>query len=167
MPRYAVAGAGTNTASTTLLYFVNGGTAPARIKLSDLVIGSDATPADNAAEYAIRRITAENGTPGGTAVTPEPLDFNDRAANSNAVQDPTGEPTYAGTVPSGIYLMIGLNQRATFRWVAAPNGEFICDNADNNGFGLEVQSATATANSVSWHRVPPLSICYRFHSIVL
>lgn len=152
MALYAIKIEDTNTASpspTTIGYFVNGATAPSRMKLNYLNIGSDGTPDDQAADYRIRRITAENATPGGTVVTPEPLDFNERAANSNAVSAPSGEPTYAGTVPSGIYLAIGLNQRATWQWVPMPGREFVCDNANDNGFGLEVEAVTTAWNCIA------------------
>src|SRR3990167_1284761 len=121
MSSYTVVGQDTNTAATTLLYFVNTATTPVNLSLHEIIIGSDATPADNASEFVVRYVTDENATPGGTAVTPRPLRREDRAALASSVEAPTGEPTYTSTVN---LLMIGLNQRATFRWIAAPEKEF-------------------------------------------
>lgn len=145
MPRYSIIGEDTNTAATTQLYFVNSSNDPTRLKLYEVIIGSDTAPADNAATYHIRRVTNENGTPGGTAVTPFPLDFDDQAARSTAVEAPTGEPTIA----AGAALEIGINQRATFRWVAAPGSELIADNAEDNGWCIFVQ-AVSTAASMNY-----------------
>jgi len=138
MARYSVSDEGTNTAGDTLMYFLNGATSPGRLELYDIVIGSDATPADQACDYRIHLITNE-GTAGGDTITPTPLDAESRAVLSNA-EGPaiTGEPT--GTT---VLLMIGLNQRATFRWVAAPGSEFICDAAEDNGFSLFPSSVTS------------------------
>ncbi len=115
MGNFSVDGQGTNTAATTLLYFVNHATTLRRMKLFEVIIGSDAT-ADNAAETVCQRITSENGTPGGSAVTPRPNDPADAAALSNAVEDPSGEPTYTADL-----IMINLpgHQRATIIWAPA------------------------------------------------
>lgn len=147
MAKFSVVGQDTNTAGTTLLYFVNGasgsGVLPVNLALSEVIIGSDATPADQASEYTIRYVTDENATPGGNAVTPRPMMREGRAAMSNAVEAPTGEPTYTGTVN---LLMIGLNQRATFRWIAAPGSEFISADAEDEGFSVFSVGTTSAHN---------------------
>lgn len=138
MSAYSVWGSDTNDAADTILYFVNGSTA-FRIALFDTVWGSTGTPGDQAAEYQVRRITAENMTPGGTAVTPFPLDEDDPAAQSNAVEAPTGEPTYA----SGAAFEIGLNQRAPFRWVLHPGREVRTSPTADHGFGVITNAVTS------------------------
>ena len=139
MAKYSVSDQGTNTAGDTMLYFVNGATSPGRLKLYDILIGSDATPADQAADYRIRLATNEDATPGGDVITPQPLDAEDRTVLSNAVGFTiTGEPT--GTTD---LLIIALNQRASFRWVAAPGSELICDAAEDNGFAIFPESVTS------------------------
>lgn len=145
MARYSVFGDDTGTGATTALYFVNDSGVPKRLKLYDLTIGSVATPADQAAEHIIRRLTDENMTPGGTAVTPFPLDQDEGAADSTAVESPTGEPTFDATTPAtrGM-LMVPINQRATFRWVAAPGSEFICSAAEDQGFAHFISTTTST-----------------------
>ena len=143
MARYSIAGQDTGTATTTILYVVNGASAPRAIALYDILIGSDATPADQASEFAVRNVTDEHATPGGTATTPVNLVRNGPAALSNGVANPTNEPTYGDTTS---FLNIALNQRATFRWVAAPGSELVCDDAEDNGWSLFVVGTTSAYN---------------------
>lgn len=145
MSKYSVVGQDTNTAATTQLYVVNQATTPVNLILYEFMLGSDATPADQASEYVIRYVTDENATPGGTSLTPRPLRREDRAALATSIEAPTGEPTYTGTVN---LLMIGLNQRATFRWVAAPGSEFISADAEDEGFSL-FTVGTSSAHNVN------------------
>lgn len=99
----------------------------------DIVIGSDASPTDIATEFIVNRNTTE-GVAGNT-LTPEPLNPIAAAASSTA----TGG-IYATTDPvdtaSSELLNIALNQRATFRWVAAPGSELVAINTDNSGIYL-------------------------------
>jgi len=145
MPRYSVStgAAVTNTAAESVLYAVNSATSPTRLHMYEWGIGSDVTPADQASQYDILALTDENATPGGAAITPTPLDAEDRAANATGVAESTADPT--GTV---ILMSIGVNQRATYRWVAAPGSEFICDAAEDNGFSIETV-ATTSAHDVN------------------
>lgn len=144
MAKFRVDGQGTNTASTTLLYFVNGATARL-LMLYDMVFGSDAAPVDQAAEYGIRKVTAENMTPGGTAVTPSDLNqANNATANSNAVEDPSGEPT----MDAGEFLNIALHQRATFRMPLNPGSELISAATADNGWAWFATGVTSAYNAV-------------------
>ena len=138
MSRYSSDGQDTNTAATTLLA-VGQGTATRRLKIYDLVLGSDATPADNAAEYVLQRYTA-SGT--STAVTPQLLDPGDPAVTAIAGEAHSGEPTYTA---NAILLQWAQNQRATFRWVAAPGGEIIVPATNSNGLGIQVISIGGSA----------------------
>lgn len=150
MPKYSVYGSATGTAGSTIVYGVNSATAPTRLKLYEVIIGSQATPADQAVEYNIRRVTDEKTTGSGNSVTPVRLDLDDRTANMTAQEAPTdpeaddSDPTYE----SGQVLEIALNQRATFRWIAAPGSELVADAAEDNGFGLDV-AATTSAHSAN------------------
>ena len=54
--RYSVAAQDTNTAATTQVGVTSAATV--RPRIYDIVCGSDATPADNAAEYNLTRYTA-------------------------------------------------------------------------------------------------------------
>jgi len=137
MARYSIDGQDTNTAGTTILGLT--GSAAVRPKIYDVIVGSDATPADNAAEYVLQRTTAAGTL---TAVTPRPLDPLTSAAVTSAGEAHSAEPTYTADV---ILLQWAQNQRATFRWVAAPGGELIAAATAANGIGLQVISIAGSA----------------------
>ena len=80
-----------------------------RMGLYDVIIGNDATPGDQAAEYVVNRNT-DTGT-GGTAVTPEPLDPTQPAAKSTSTHGAYATTEPADTANSEL-LHIALNQRA-------------------------------------------------------
>lgn len=140
MPRnYSVSGQDTNTAGTTMLGVT--ATAAVRPAIYDVVIGSVATPADNAAEYYFQRYTAA-GT--ATAVTPQALDSGDPAATATAGVNHSVEPTYTS---NAVLLRIAKNQRATFRWVARERGELVLPATAANGIGVlanAIGGSTAT-----------------------
>src|SRR5947209_7765541 len=139
---------GTNTASTTAPMFNIVGATTMRVRVYDIVSGSDATPADAATTFAFQRSTADFGTP--AAVTPVALDPGDPA--SLALFSAPG-----GTAPTltanKFVLQWSQNQRATFRWVAAPDGELVIPATSANGLALCCRVASATANytwTVHW-----------------
>ena len=145
MARYSVDGQDTNTAATTILGIT--GSAAIRPKIYDMTVGSDATPADNAAEYVLQRDTAAGTS---TAVTPRPLDPLTSAAVATAGEAHSVEPTYTADL---ILLQWAQNQRATYRWVAAPGGELICTATAANGIGLQVIGIAGSAvnTNVTFH----------------
>ena len=142
------------TSSTTLsVGTIGAGTR--RGKIYDVMFGSEATPADAAILWTVRRYTAA-GT--ATAVTPQALDAADAAFSGVAGENHTIEPTYTA---GAIVLNVPLNQRATYRWVAAPGGELIypgpvgaagpCSSSSRNAAldGLSVSIAAKTTRSAS------------------
>ena len=135
--RYSIDGQDTNTAATSILGLTSAATI--RPKIYDLVMGSDATPADNAAEYVLQRYTAAGTV---TAVTPAPLDPADPAALASAGEAHSVEPTYTANL---ILLQWAQNQRATFRWVAAPGGEIVLPATAANGVGVQVIGIAGSA----------------------
>lgn len=147
--RYSIDGQDTNTAATTILGLTSAATI--RPGIYDLILGSDATPADMAAEYVLQRYTAAGTS---TAVTPQALDPGDPAslAASTTGEAHSAEPTYTA---NAILLQFPCNQRATFRWVAAPEGELILPATAANGVGLQVISLAGSAVNVNtcWHYV--------------
>lgn len=138
---YSIDGQDINTAATSILGLTSAATI--RPKVYDFILGSDATPADNAAEYVLQRYTAA-GT--ATAITPRALDPGDPASLAAAGEAHTVEPTYTADV---IMLQFALNQRATFRWVAAPGGEIILPATAANGLGLQVIGIAGSAVNVN------------------
>ncbi len=125
--RYSGYGTDTNTASTTQVELRSATTI--RPNIYDFIISSNATPADNSGEYALRRTTTI-GT--ATAFTPVAIDPGDQASLGTFSVNHSAEPTY--TANSDL-LHFATNQRATFRWVAAPEGEIVLP-AAANGAGL-------------------------------
>jgi hypothetical protein len=145
MAKYAVEM--NRTASTTASLGTVGAdaTRPRRGKIYDIILGSEASPADNAFRYIVQRCTALGTS---TAVTPQPLDPADAATESDAGENHTVEPTYTA---NAILLAIGLNQRATFRWVAAPGGELVYPATASNGLGIQTPSASTVAITATVH----------------
>lgn len=143
MRRYHAYANKTNTASSTVpMFCITGGTT-IRVGIYDILVSSDATPADNVAEYAIRRTTAR-GT-ASTSFTPVALDSGDPAAIATFDTAWSANPTI--TANSDL-LQWAQNQRTTFRWVAAPGGELWTPATSGNGFALLCDSTSA---AVSWN----------------
>jgi len=88
-----------------------------RGKIYDAVVGQGGAPADNVIAWLVRRATT-TGT--STPVTGQPLDDAAPTVILSAGEDHSVEPTMAA---GSELLDFPLNQRATFRWVVAPNGE--------------------------------------------
>lgn len=139
--RYSNSASGTTlTASTTVQQTV--GSTNTRFQVYDLVIsGGGVAPADNAAEYQLKRLTA-GGTV--TAFTPVALDPADPATlltltTAGCGFSASGEPTYTA---NSQLLDIAVNQRATFRWVARERSEIIAPNS-TNGLGLFAKAINA------------------------
>jgi len=105
-----------------------------RIKVYDVMFGSEATPADAAILWKMNRCTAAGTS---TAVTPQALDPADGAALTVGGENHTIEPTYTA---AAILLHVAVNQRATFRWVAAPGGELVTPATSANGIGIETDT---------------------------
>src|SRR5690348_2288983 len=119
MAKYSADFQRTASTSASLGSLTSDATRARRAKIYDVILGSEATPADAALLFTFRRCTAA-GT--NTSVTPQPLDPADFATEFDAGENHSAEPTYTA---GAILLNIPLNQRATFRWVAAPGGELV------------------------------------------
>lgn len=137
--RYSCTGEDTNTANTTPLEVRSATTI--KPKVFDVIISSDATPADNCAQYDLQRTTTVGS--GGTAGTPQKLDPDDPAALGAYRIADTTEPTYTA---SAVLLSVAVNQRASFRWVAAPGGELTLPAAAN---GLGIRSVTVGGSAIN------------------
>lgn len=114
-------------------------TPTARGRIYDVVVGSDDTPADQAAQFRIGRTTAV-GTEG-SGFVPNNLDPAGPAGAYDAGVAHSAEPTYTANKE---LLRFSLNQRATFRWVAAPGSELVMAATQNNGAGLYTAVSTST-----------------------
>lgn len=145
MANYAVRLQRTASTTASLGTIGAGATRPRRGKWYDLVLGSEASPADNAFLYIVQRCTALGTS---TSVTLQPLDPADAATEELAGQNHTIEPTYTANL---IVLTVPLNQRATFRWVAAPGGELVFPATASNGLGIQTPTSSAVVISAEVH----------------
>lgn len=136
--RVASVASGTN--KTLINLFNPAATPTSRGRIVDVVVGSVATPADQAADFLLNRTTAV-GTEG-SGLVPNNLDAGGPAgAYDSGLGVFTAEPTYTAAKQ---LLAFQLNQRATFRWVAAPGYELIMAATQNNGAGLKTVSSSST-----------------------
>lgn len=108
--------------------------------LYESIFSQAGAPADTVLTYELGRTTTL-GTEGG-AVVPTPLDSLGPVAILDAGEGTyTLEPTYPAAQE---LLHFDLNQRATFRFVAAPGGELVIPHIVNAGLGLLPFSALYT-----------------------
>ena len=114
-----------------------------RGKLYDLAIGTLGTPADQSYQFDMSR-QSTLGT--GTTATPSPVDLSTSAAASVSTVNMTAEPT------TGVSLFtLGMNQRASYRWVAAPGGELVWPATNLAGIGVRATSVSGgTAVATAW-----------------
>lgn len=124
----------TASTSASLGSMTSDATRARRLRVYDIMFGSEATPADAAILWTIRRCSAAGTS---TSVTPQNLDPASFTTEYDAGENHTIEPTYTA---GAILLNVPLNQRATFRWVAAPGGELVMPATASNGFGIETDT---------------------------
>jgi hypothetical protein len=139
--------AGTQQAMTTTyktlasLTAATGATTLRRGSIYDVMFGADGTPADNSMTYKVDRQTSV-GT--GSAAVPSPLDSGDAAALLVGTTNNTAEPTVTAATQ---LIEIAVNQRASYRWVAAPGGELIVPATNVAGIGLRAKSPAYTGTA--------------------
>lgn len=136
-----VAGVASGTLKTLINLFHAAATPTNRGRILDVIVGSVATPADQAADFLINRSTAV-GTEG-SGLVPNNLDPGGPAGDIDSGLAHSAEPTYTAAKQ---LLAFQLNQRATFRWVAAPGCELIMTATQNNGAGIYTVTSTSTQN---------------------
>lgn len=138
--RYCAKGGAAVGSNVTILNLIS--TTAIRPRITDIIVGCAATPADTATKFEMRRCTTA-GT-AGSSFTPIALDPADPAAVATCgVGTFSAEPTYTS---NATLLGFSMNARATFRWVAAPGCELAAPPTASNGIGLvsvSVSSGTA------------------------
>ena len=110
-------------------------------RVYDLLFGTSGTPADNYMEYDVSRQTAAGTS---TAITPVALDGSQRAAGTVGAANFTAEGTITAA-SSQFYLAV--NQRASFRWVAAPGSELVIPATNLAGYAIRFRSAAYTGTT--------------------
>ncbi len=142
-------GTGTQQAMTTTyktlvcVYASTTGTASLvrRGKIYDILIGTDGTPADNYLEWDMARMTAPSTS---ALVVANPLDPADAAMAAGSIANSTTEGTFSS---SGEVWYVGVNQRASYRWVAAPGSEIVYPATSSAGVALRARSAAYTGTA--------------------
>ena len=130
------AGVASGTNKTVIDLFDPAATPVQRASIYDVVVGSVATPADQACKFYGGRTTAV-GTEGAGYV-PNNIDPGGPAGACDSGNAHSSEPTYTSNKE---LLVFSVNQRATFRWVAAPGSELRCAATQNNGIGIKSSSS--------------------------
>lgn len=122
-----------------------------RGKLYDIIIGTNTAPADTYLEFEVARVTMGTTvvylgsvSSVSTAYTNDPADPGfgaivtiNGSAGSSAVISRLAQPWY-----------LGVNQRASYRWVAAPGSELVypanSSGTGNNGLALQNRAGAYT-----------------------
>lgn len=136
--RYSVPGNKGVASVRTIVAVRADATTPQRGRVLDYMVGSISTPADSAFDHTIYRVTTA-GT--GAAVTLVAKDPADAVALADGIDTVTVDPTITAATN---LLRFALNQRATFRWVAAPGDELVWPATASNGIGGGLAAATTT-----------------------
>ena len=134
--RYAATGTVVIDAAPDTLLALNG-FATTRGRIYDFGFGCLGSPSDVTVQWEISRSLTDIAV--GTAVTEAPLDGDAPAAALIAISDVMTEPTY-----TQVLFDIGLNLRASWRWVAAPEGEIMVP-AATSAVGLVPTGTAAVA----------------------
>jgi len=103
----------------------------------EFTIGADGAPnsTDCSIVFTLQAYTAAGTS---TAFTPFALDVGYQAAKGLCGINHSAEPTY--TAGSTYWGPMGVNQRATYRWIAAPGSEVVLVGTAANGAGMQVKS---------------------------
>lgn len=139
----STSGAGTQQSLTTtyggaIIGLTGANSAPRRIKIYDLLIGTNGTPADNFVEFDISRVTTASTA---TSATPTALDV----ADATSLTTTTVNSSSPGTITANTNVLYdGFNQRASYRWVAAPGGELVSPATSSAGFQIRARSGGYT-----------------------
>lgn len=132
--KYSASGVTTTAATRTMLQIVSAATI--RPCIAEIQVSSAGTPADNAAQYQLKRFTV---APTVTSFTPTALDPADPASlcatgTGGVGFNASAEGTYTANSQLDDF---ATNQRATVRIVANPGYEFRAPATAANGLGLQ------------------------------
>ncbi len=135
-----VASVASGTDKTLINIFHSAATPTNRGRIVEVIVGSAATPGDQAADFLLNRTTAV-GTEG-SGLIPNNLDPGGPAGDCDSGLGVFGaEPTYTAAKQ---LLAFQLNQRATFRWIAREGYELLMSATVSCGAGLKTITSTST-----------------------
>lgn len=131
-----------------------------RGKLYDLLVGTDGAVGDTAMKYRVARASVAGPVSGGISSLSSNFgaDFADNGGARLGVSiNATAETSIT---PTTEMWMVGVNQRASYRWVAAPGSELVCpansSTTGNNGLVAQAQCTVGgyvgtVTNTVMWN----------------
>ena len=125
-----------------------------RQKLYDILIGTNGVPADNYMEFDVERATITATAAAFTSfISSLSSNFTFDPADTNIVAGIAINSTAEGGLsPVSEAWYIGINQRASYRWVAAPGSEIVLPAVSSNALQLRSRSGgytgTATATTL-------------------
>lgn len=126
-----------------------------RGKLYDILIGTNGTPADNYLEFDVTRVTLGTSSVLGSGISSlsstHMLDPADSFGYINLCAINSSIETAMTATTETWY--VGINQRASYRWVAAPGSEIVWPAATsatgNNGVAVRARSAAYTGTATA------------------
>ena len=144
------------TTDITLIAIIASTIAPApviqlsRAKIFDLLVGTNGTPGDTALMWSVQRATAGSTTAftGYASSVNTALDQADATTKMSVVVNSCQETGYTYTA-TNVPWYVGVNQRASYRWVAAPGSEIVLPATSSAGAGLRVKSPTYTGTGTA------------------
>jgi hypothetical protein len=100
-----------------------GSATPRRVKVYEIIAGATQNPnaTDTAVQLDVSRFATTTGL-AGTAFTPNPTDPADAACQAVVSINLTVDPVVTG---NSSVMNFGLNQRATTRWIAAQESQYL------------------------------------------
>lgn len=140
---------GNSTGTTSVV----GGGALRRGKIYDILVGTNGTPADNYMEWDVTKVTmgASSVLAGGISSVSSALSLD--PADNNGFVAMAGINSSIETAFTALQQLwyVGVNQRASYRWVAAPGSEIVYPAASSatggNGLGLRARSGAYTGTA--------------------
>jgi len=125
-----------------------------RAKVYDLLVGVTGTPADTMIYWSFQRTTTGSTTAftGYASSVALALDTADSLTAMSVVVNSCQETAYTYSATSYPWY-VGVNQRASYRWVAAPGSEIVLPATSSAGGGLRVRSPSnlnAGTATVMW-----------------
>ena len=136
-------------ATIMTLWHHSSNTTPIHIRRVTITTGYGTVPAGCGVQWTVRRITAENGTPGGTDVTPCPVDAADSASTLVSTTGRVRTLPAAPTAASGssiVEWMSGVFEDQ-FEWTSSPHGKPIELRASQSE-GIEIRYDNVGTQSV-------------------
>ena len=122
----------------------NGGTTTFRRgKVYDILVGTNGTPADAFIEWNLSRVTTSSTA---TFVAGPQLDSADAAHNGLA----TVNSTTSGTISVPNLWYVGMNSRASYRWVCAPGSELVWPATSSNGLQIIPRGSYTSTVTATW-----------------